>query len=292
MENVKRKKKLGGYPAIGVVTSITLILFALGLFGNLLIYSGQYGKVVRDNLNMVVFLKSSVTKSQRAQLEKTLSSKAFVAETDNPIEFKSKEEAFKDLESEIGDSKAIISENPLKDAFMIKIKASLQDSTNVKKIKDEIEGMNGVFEVDYDPHLFAVVNENVFNISMVLVVITVTMIIVTLLLVNNTLKLALFSQRFLIRSMQLVGAKSWFIQWPFLLRASGYGLLAGIIASVALWRLSAYLLQRIPDVNLIHNQKQFGMLLGIMIATGVIIAVFSTFFSIRKYLRMSLDQLY
>lgn len=292
MENVKRKKKLGGYPAIGVVTSITLILFALGLFGNLLIYSGEFGKVVRDNLSMEVFLKSSVTKSQRAQLEKTLSSKAFVAETDTPIKFVSKDEAFKDLESRIGDYKVILSENPLKDAFIIKIKPSLQDSTSVKKIKAEIEGMNGVFEVNYEPHLFAKVNENLFNISMVLLVITVTMIIVTLLLVNNTLKLALFSQRFLIRSMQLVGAKSWFIQWPFLLRASGYGLLAGIIAAVGLWRLSEYLLERIPDVNLIHNQKQFGMLLGIIILSGIIVAVFSTYFSIRKYLRMSLDELY
>jgi cell division transport system permease protein len=123
-------------------------------------------------------------------------------------------------------------------------------------------------------------------------VITVTMIIVTFLLVNNTLKLALFSQRFLIRSMQLVGAKSWFIQWPFLVRAAMYGLIAGIIASVILWRLSTYVLIRIPDIQLIHNQKQFAMLLGIIVLAGIVIAVFSTFFSIRKYLRMSLDELY
>jgi cell division transport system permease protein len=292
MENVKRKKKLGGYPAIGVVTSITLILFALGLFGNLLMYSGEFGKVVRNNLSMEVFLKSSVTKSQRTQLEKTISSKAFVADTENPIKFVSKEEAIKDLEARIGDYKAILSENPLKDAFIIKIKPALQDSTSVKKIKAEIESMNGVFEVNYEPHLFEQVNANLFNISMVLLVITVTMIIVTFLLVNNTLKLALFSQRFLIRSMQLVGAKSWFIQWPFLVRAAMYGFIAGIIASVILWRLSTYVLIKIPDIQLIHNQKQFGMLLGIIVLAGIVIAVFSTFFSIRKYLRMSLDELY
>jgi len=239
-----------------------------------------------------VFLNSSVTKSQRAQLEKTISSKAFVAESDSSIKFVSKEEALKDLENQIGDYKAILSENPLKDAFVIKIKPSLQDSISVKKIKAEIEDMNGVFEVSYEPHLFAQVNENLFNISMVLLVISVTMIIVTFLLVNNTLKLALFSQRFLIRSMQLVGAKSWFIQWPFLLRAAMYGLIAGVLASVILWRLSEYLLARIPDVQLIHNQKQFTILLGIIVVSGIVIAVFSTFFSIRKYLRMSLDQLY
>lgn len=292
MENIKRKKKLGGYPAIGVVTSITLILFALGLFGNLLMYSSEFGKVVRDHLNMEVFLNSTVTKTQRTQLEKKLSSKAFIAETEEPVKFKSKEEALKDLEKDLGDFKAILSENPLKDAFVIKVKPSLQDTVSVKKIKAEIESMNGVFEVNYNPDLLVKVNENIFNVSLVLIIIAATMIIVTLLLVNNTLKLALFSQRFLIRSMQLVGAKAWFIQWPFLVRASLYGAIAGILASLALWRLSAYLIVRVPDIQLIYNPKLFMMILATIVIAGILIAVFSTFVSIRKYLRMSLDELY
>src|SRR5690606_39090858 len=99
------KKKLGGYPAIGVVTSITLSLFVLGLFGTLMIYSNQFGRIIRDNLNIKVYLKSSLTETQRNQLERTIGAKDFVAKADSAITFISKEQAEKDLISEIGDYK-------------------------------------------------------------------------------------------------------------------------------------------------------------------------------------------
>lgn len=292
MEKVARKKKLGGYPALGVIFSITLILFALGLFGTLLIYSNEFGKVVRDNLNVKVYLKSTVPAAQRTQMEKNLASKAFVADTEQPVVFISKEKASEDLIKEIGDYKAVIGENPLKDAFIVKIKPALQDTTSLRKIKAEIEQINGVLEATYEKHLFDAVNKNLVNISLIFLVISLVMLVITFLLVNNTIRLALFSQRFLIRSMQLVGAKSAFIQWPFIYRAAVYGMLAGVVASLILWRLSAYSIQQIPELLQIHNPKQFMMLMGSLVGTGAVIAIASTFFAIRRYLRMSLDQLY
>ena len=111
-------------------------------------------------------------------------------------------------------------------------------------------------------------------------------------MINNTLRLALFSQRFLIRSMQLVGAKNWFIQRPFILRAAGYGLLSGTIAALLMWLISDYARNKIIDLNLLHREDQFYVLLASLLIIGVIVAVISTFFAIRKYLKMSLDQLY
>jgi cell division transport system permease protein len=286
------KKKLGGYPAIGVVTSITLALFVLGLFGNLIIYSNQFGKIVRDNLNVKVFLKSTLTETQRNQLERTIGSKNFVAKTENAIAFVSKEEAEKDLIKQIGDYKEILGENPLKDAFIVKIATEFQDTTSLKKIKSEIEGMNGVMEATYEKHLFDEVNKNFTNISIALLILAVLLIAVTFLLVNSTLRIALFSQRFLIRSMQLVGAKKWFIQRPFLVRAIGYGLLSSIIASVLLWGFSTYAQDRIADLSLLHNQDYFMALLGLLCVMGIVVATLSTFFAIHKYLKMSLDELY
>lgn len=292
MNKPAHKKKLGGYPALGVITSITLALFVLGLFGNLAIYSNQFGKIVRDNLNIKVFLKSTLTETQRNQLERTIGSKKFVAPGEKSITFISKDEAEKDLIKQIGDYKEILGENPLKDAFIVKIDPTFQDTTNLKKIKGELESINGVLEATYEKHLFDEVNKNFTNISIGLLILAVLLMSVTFLLVNSTLRIALFSQRFLIRSMQLVGAKKWFIQRPFLIRAVGYGLLSGAIASALLWGFSTYAQEKIIDLKLLHNQDDFLKLLMVLTFLGIIVAAVSTFFSIHKYLKMSLDELY
>ena len=292
MQRSAHKKKLGGYPAIGVVTSITLAPFVLGLFGNLIIYSNQFGKIVRDNLNVKVFLKSTLTETQRNQLERTIGSKPFVAKSENAITFVSKEEAEKDLVKQIGDYKEILGENPLKDAFIVKVATEFQDTTALEKVKGELENINGVLEATYEKHLFDEVNKNFTNISIALLVLAVLLIVVTFLLVNSTLRIALFSQRFLIRSMQLVGARQWFIQRPFLLRAIGYGLVSGAVASLLLWGFSEYAKKKIADLSLLHNQDHFLTLLMLLSVMGIIVATVSTFFSIHKYLKMSLDELY
>lgn len=292
MQRTTNKKKLGGYPALGVVTSITLALFVLGLFGNLIIYSNQFGRIVRDNLNIKVFLKSTLTETQRNQLERTIGSKEFVAKTENAILFISKEEAERDLVQQIGNYKEILGENPLKDAFIVKIATAFQDTTSLKKVKADLEGINGVLEATYEKHLFDEVNKNFTNISIALLILAVLLIVVTFLLVNSTLRIALFSQRFLIRSMQLVGAKKWFIQRPFLIRAIGYGLLSSTVASILLWGFSSYAQKRISDLTLLHNQEHFLALLILISVVGIMVATVSTFFSIHKYLKMSLDELY
>ena len=243
--NKTNKKKLGGYPALGVVTSITLALFVLGLFGTLIIYSNQFGKIVRDNLNIKVYLKSTLTETQRTQLERTIGSKKFVAAGEGALTFVSKDEAEKDLIKQIGDYKEILGENPLKDAYILKIDPAFQDTTSLKKIKAELENTNGVLEAIYEKHLFDEVNKNFTNISIALLILAVLLIVINFLLVNSTLRIALFSQRFLISSMQLVGAKKWFIQRPFFVARFGYGLLSGAIASVFLWAFSSYAQQKI-----------------------------------------------
>jgi cell division transport system permease protein len=292
MERITRKKILGGYPAVGVIISSTLALFVFGLFANLMIYSKEFSAIVRDNLNVKVYLKSSLTETQRNQLEQTISSKPFVSTSEKSIVFVSKEQAEKDLVNQIGDYKEILGENPLKDAFVVKIKPELQDTTNLRAIKEEIENLNGVLEATYEKHLFDAVNKNIQNISIYLLIISVLLIVTVFILVNNTLKLALFSQRFLIRSMQLVGAKQSFIQIPFLIRAIGYGVLSGLIAALLILALSNYAQQRIPDISLLHNQSDFIKLLGMLLLIGAVVSCLSTYFAIRKYLKMSLDDLY
>jgi cell division transport system permease protein len=292
MEGKTRKKILGGYPAVGVVISTTLALFVFGLFGNLMIYSREFSNIVRENLNIKVYLKSSLTETQRNQLEQTISSKNFVAASDNAVKFVSKDQAEKDLLDQIGDYKEILGENPLKDAFIITINPEMQDTTNLKAIKQELESLNGVLEATYEKHLFDSVNKNIKNISIYLLIISLLLIATTFILVNNTLKLALFSQRFLIRSMQLVGAKQFFILNPFLIRAFGYGLLSAGIAAAIIWSLSNYAKNRIPEIAVLHNANDFLIMLAALVTVGILVSCVSTYFAIRKYLKMSLDDLY
>jgi cell division transport system permease protein len=294
MERVIRKKKLGGYPGIGVVVSIMLALFVIGLFGVLVIYSQELEKLVRSNIHMQVYLKSNLTETQRLQIENKLLAQDYVSKADGTgIQYVSKEEAAKKFIAETGeDFTKFIGENPLHAAYLVSIDPNFHSEAQMTKIKGDIQKMNGVFQVYYVETIIQSVNSNVSRIGFFLLGLSAILLITVVLLINNTLRLALFSQRFLIRSMQLVGAQRWFIQRPFLIRAAGYGLIAGLITCLLLWQLSDYAQRKIDDLALLHNERQFMMLLGALIITGIVVAVTGTFFSMRKYLRMSLDQLY
>jgi cell division transport system permease protein len=294
MDKGTRKKKLGGYPAVGVVISTTLALFVVGLFGLLIIYSTQLEKQVRQNIRLQVYLKSNITETQRLQIENKILSQSYTfKEKGKAIEFVSKDDAAKKFIAETGeDFTKFIGENPLKDAYLVSIDPAYHTKQQMEKIKTDIEKMKGVFQVFYVEGLIESINDNVVRIGLILTGVIVILLITVVLLINNTLRLALFSQRFLIRSMQLVGAKNWFIQRPFLLRAAGYGLLSGVVAGIILYVLSDYAKREITDLSLLHNQEQFLLLLSVLLIMGIIVAVSSTYFSIQKYLRMSLDQLY
>lgn len=294
MEKGTHKKKLGGYPAVGVVISTTLALFVVGLFGLLLIYSQQLEKQVRQNIRMQVYLKSNVSENQRLEIKNKIQALEYVSkDQDRALSFVSKDEAAKTFIAETGeDFTSFLGENPLRDAFLVSIDPAFHTREKMEKIKTDLQKMNGVFQVFYVEGLIETVNDNVTKIGIVLASVILLLLLTVALLINNTLRIALFSQRFLIRSMQLVGAKKWFIQRPFLLRAAGYGLMSGVVASFVIWMLSDYAQKKITDLKVLHDHQQFLILLGVIIMMGILVAVLSTFFSIRKYLKMSLEELY
>lgn len=295
MQKINTRRKLGSYPYIGVVFSITLALFVIGLFGMLILYAQQFEKIVRENIRIEVYLKNGLTQTQRLQVEKKLESLPYVSKqtTEAPLRFISKEEAAKKFIEETGeDFTKFLGDNPLHDAYLISINPIYHTSERMQKIKTEIEKMNGVFQVVPKEGLMESVNKNVAKIGLVLAGMVALLLIIVVLLINNTLRLALFSQRFLIRSMQLVGARKWFILRPFLLRAFGYGILAGVLASASIWTLINYANRKIEDLIVLQNKERMLALMGSLLIVGVIVAVTSTFISIRKYLKMSLDDLY
>jgi cell division transport system permease protein len=296
VQKFNSRKKLGSYPYVGVIISITLALFVTGLFGMLIIYSRGFERLVRENIRLEVYLKNGLTETQRLQVEKKLETLPYIStsQTNEPsIRYISKEDAAKKFIAETGeDFTKFYGDNPLHDAYLINIDPQFHTETSMEKIKKEIQEMNGVFEVSYVDNLIKSVNKNFASIGLVLSGLIALLLITVVLLVNNTLRLALFSQRFLIRSMQLVGARKWFIQRPFLVRSVAYGILSGILASTGIYLVVNFAHRSIEDLALLYNRESMFILMGGLLTVGVLVAVASTFFSIHKYLKMSLDELY
>jgi cell division transport system permease protein len=296
VQKINTRKKLGSYPSFGVVLSITLALFVTGLFGTLIIYSQELERLVRENIRVQVYLKNSLTETQRLQVEKKFETLPYVNKSlsnENPIRFISKDSAAKQFIAETGeDFTKFLGENPLHNAYLISIDPTYHSKASLDKISQELEKMNGVFQVFYVEGLIESVNKNVTRIGLILAGLVALLLVTVVLLINNTLRLALFSQRFLIRSMQLVGARKWFIQRPFLFRALGYGILSGMLASGLIWGTINYANQNIEDLIVLQNNDRMITLMVSLLIVGVIVAVTSTFFSIHKYLKMSLDELY
>ncbi len=288
-----KKKNLGSYPFVSVVLSITLALFVIGVFGSLVIYSKELERLVRENVKIQVYLKNQITETQRGQIEKSIGSKPFVLNDENAIQFISKDEAAKEFIKETGeDFNKFLGENPLRDAFLVKIKEDYHDAENLKKIKEEVEKIGGVFEVYYVENVIDSINKNITKIGLILMGLVALLLFIVVLLINNTLRLALFSQRFLIRSMQLVGARSSFIHKPFLIRAGIHGLVSGLLSVGLLLGLLAVATKRIEDLSLIQNNERLLLLIGALIIMGILVAVSSTYRAVSKYLKLSLDELY
>ena len=289
-----RKKKLGSYPSISVIFSITLALFVMGVFGTLIIYSGELERAIRENVKIQVYLNNGLTSQQRVQIEKSLTTRDYIRkDADSVILFVSKDEAADSFIAETGeDFEAFLGSNPLRDYYHVSIDPAFQDSSSMAEIKADVESMPGVFQVYYVENLIDSINQNVVKISLILLGISVLLLIIVILLINNTLRLALFSQRFLIRSMQLVGATRWFIQRPFMMRALFHGFASGILAASML--LGAILLahRRIEELALIQNTDRITILAACLIVLGMMVATLSTYSAVRKYLQLSLDELY
>ncbi len=287
------KKKLGSYPYISVVFSITLALFVIGVFGSLVIYSKELERLVRENVKIQVYLKNQITETQRGQIEKSIASKPFISKNQNAIQFISKDEAAKEFIKETGeDFKKFLGENPLRDAYLVKIDENYHDVNSLKNIKAEVEKIGGVFEVYYVENVIESINKNIAKIGLILIGLVSLLLVIVVLLINNTLRLALFSQRFLIRSMQLVGAKRSFIQKPFLIRASFHGFLSGVLATALLIGILIFATRKVEDLILVQNNDRLMVLSGTLILIGILVAVTSTYRAVSKYLKLSLDELY
>jgi len=291
---LKNKKRVGSYPFITVIFSITLALFVIGLCGLLLLQASRLSKNIQENLEIYVYL-DKVENQMVHKLDSVLKNKEYVQIKNDTagIKFLSKEISAQKFMAEAGhDFVSFLGDNPLRDMFVINLKSEYYVDSKLKLIKEDLQKIPGVFEVVYQENLIQDIQKNIQRISFVLIAFSVLLLITIAVLINNTIKLAMFSQRFLIRSMQLVGAKSSFIRKPFLLRAAIHGFLSGLIASGILLILIQYANMQIEKLELLQDPLSVLILLISLCISGAIIGLASAYFSVNRYLQMSLDELY
>lgn len=295
VQSSRQKKTLGHFKFGSVLFSTTLSLLIVGLFGVILIQARSLTKMIRENIEMQIFLEKDLEESELKKIGQNLAGRPFIGfKSDSVgIRFISDEEAAATfIESTGEDFTKFLEDNPLRDSYVLAVAEEFQTSEQLAEIAKELEAIPGVFEVSYMTDLVDSINKNLVKISLVLGGFIMILIITVVMLINNTIRLALFSQRFLIRSMQLVGATRAFIRKPFLVRAWFFGMLSGALASGILFGLVEYTKANIEGFSALQNIELMLILFGVLVVVGGVLSLLSTLRAVNKYLNMSLDELY
>jgi cell division transport system permease protein len=291
-----KSKKIGQYPNFMVVISLTIALFLIGLCGLISFQAKRLATLVRQNVELQVYLHNDLTLKTKDSLKKVLIKKDFISKDELQkanITFVSKDSAAKAYISETNENfKTLLVDNPLRDAFTLKIKDEYFNEESLSKFKKEIEKMIGVYEVTYVENLVDDINKNIKKIYLILSGFVILLLLTIIVLVNNTIKLAVFSQRFLIRSMQLVGATNFFIQKPFVIRGALQGLASAVIAIILLLLVQQGAISKVPELLKLSSVSEFVFLAIFLLVLGVLTGIVCTYSSIHKYLTLSLDELY
>jgi cell division transport system permease protein len=290
-----RKKKLGSYPYLTVVFSMTMALFVIGLFAVIFVHANKLSGIIQEKIEVHIYLNNELSDNKIQSLNKIISSQPYVFKKNNvpQLTYISQDSAAKKFIRDTGeDFYKILKDNPVRGSITVKLNPAFSDSVHMKTIIADLQNMEGVFEVDYQENLIAQINDNIKTISFIFIGFAVILLFASVLLINNTIKLALFSQRFLIRSMQLVGATKSFIQRPFLVRAILQGLFSGLIAALVLGIVVQYAYSEINDLAKLQETETVIIILGSLLILGVLIGLLSSFRAVNTYLKMSLDELY
>ena len=274
---------------ISTVVSITLVLFVLGLLGLIILQAQKLSDHMRESIAVSLFIEEDTAEEPIRQLQSRLDDMPAVSLT----RFISREEAAEDLMEELGeDFVEFLGYNPLTASIVVNLTASHANPDSLQVFEEKLSADPIVSDIDYQRSLIHLVNQNVKRIGAGLLVFSILLLMIAFALINNTIRLSVFSRRFLIKSMQLVGATQAFIRRPFIIR----GVLQGIIGAgitILLLIATLYTAQRqIPEMAAFYDTRMLFTLFAVVLLLGIIISYISTYFAVRKYLKIKTDFLY
>lgn len=274
---------------ISTVFGIAMVLLMIGLLGLILVDANKLSRYVKENIVLNVFVDDAAHETDVLQLQKQLQSNPMVKEA----QYVSKEIAARNLQKDLGeDFVKFLGYNPLSQSLDVYMNADYANNEDITKFKNELLKNPLVKEVKYQQSLVEQMNHNLTSISLIILAFAGIFIVVSVALINNTIRLAIYSQRFLIKSMQLVGATKGFIRKPFLLYGIWHGLLGALIAIVILMGTLYISTQQIPDLVLLGNYAEFGIVFLLVLGLGVFISGFSTYLAVNRFLRLKIYDLY
>ena len=269
--------------------STTLVLLLLGLVVFFVLAANNLSVYVRENINFSVLISDDMKETDILKLQKRLNNEPFVKET----EYISKKQALKEQTEAMGtDPQETLGYNPFTASIEIKLHSDYANSDSIAKIEKLIKRNTNIQDVLYQKDLIDAVNENIRNISLVLLALAVMLTFISFALINNTIRLAIYSKRFLIHTMKLVGASWGFIRRPFLKRNIWSGVLAAFIADTILMGAAYWLVSYEPELIRVITPEVMLLVSGAVLVFGVVITFLCAYLSINKYLRMKASTLY
>ena len=269
--------------------STTLVLLLLGLVVFFVLAANNLSVYVLENINFSVLISDDMKETDILKLQKRLNNEPFVKET----EYISKKQALKEQTEAMGtDPQEFLGYNPFTASIEIKLHSDYANSDSIAKIEKLIKRNTNIQDVLYQKDLIDAVNENIRNISLVLLALAVMLTFISFALINNTIRLAIYSKRFLIHTMKLVGASWGFIRRPFLKRNIWSGVLAAFIADTILMGAAYWLVSYEPELIRVITPEVMLLVSGAVLVFGVVITFLCAYLSINKYLRMKASTLY
>ena len=288
MDEKYQRRKLQSSKATALI-SITLVLFMLGLLGFVVLHAQKLSEYVRENIGFSIIMKENVREAGIVQLQKTLDASPFVKST----EYITPERAAEELQEDLGeDFISFLGYNPLLPSIELKLKASYTNLDSLAVIEGQLLANPDVKEIYYQKDLVHLINRNIRRISLVILGFSLLLLVIAIALINNTIRLSVYSRRFIIKTMQLVGATGSFIRRPFLWQSVLQGLAASIIALVFLGVILYFSQKELPELVNIQDIRLILTLFAFVVVTGILLTYVSTWFAVKKYLRAHADQLY
>ena len=286
-EKHQKRRLISSY--FSVVISIALVLFLLGSLGLLVLNAKSISDNFKEQVILTIYLEDSSKDVEIKQLEKSLAFSEYIKQT----EFVSKESAADFMKLEYGeDFLDDIGYNPLKNSIQVNLKASYVTTRRLDSISESNLKKNFVEDIKYDKDLVSLMNSNVKRLSLWLLIISGIFTAIAVLLINSSIRLAVYSKRFSIKTMQMVGATKKFIRTPFIWRSIRLGIIGSLMAITGMAIVLYYVNISFPEFQLIQNKVSIGLLFASIFLTGILIAWWSTFFATQRFLNLKTEQLY
>lgn len=286
-DKFQKRRLISSY--FSVVLSVFLVLFLLGILGFFIINSKKLADDFKEEIAMTVFFKSeandSILKAFGTELKSAPFTKSFI--------YVSKEAAAKQHTDIIGeDFMEFLGENPLQNSYDIHLKADFVERDSIAKIESRLRKNTMISDIVYDKQLVNLVNDNIKKVSMWILIISGFLTVIAVLLINSSLRLSIHSNRFIIKTMQMVGATKAFIRKPFVMRSVKLGMIGAGLAIVALIGVLIYIETNFPGLGILDNKLLVGLVLLLVFGTGVLITWVSTYFATQRFLNLRTDDLY